>query len=440
MDIQSVDSKQYHDGSRNPPLTTFSDDRSIPIGPDPLTTLFQESGAINDNYAMISFPEEAEHALAIVPFHEENRGLHRSNTTTTHSITDMYSTCSNKREATDDCKITTTMPHSLQRLYTQRFSIRHDFDNDGFCIHHPHIQLFRLKPGGESWAVVRKKCPECILEDCPARMTGSVQNVVNKEPRYQSAPSTLSFASQNVFLPTLRITEEIEEEEMIRRLKRHLAARAYHFPGNTWCEDWMQYMSNTHTVLGLFFHHPLHPLQMKERIVILFGSIAIRLTISNMMWLYLNYNPIEVDVTKLMITSLTLGSFLHIGFDWALWHIEACTLCRCGRHIDNQIARWGRVIGLIVVMVTIAFGSYVVLLRALIEGYYYDASDDITLEKKENDSILLGNLISFVVDLFVVYPIAVTIIFSGMLGCGGYIPILGGRPREIRFSMRRSNL
>jgi hypothetical protein len=61
--------------------------------------------------------------------------------------------------------------------------------------------------------------------------------------------STRLFSFQNIMSP-----EDIEKEEELNRLKRRLAARAYHFPGNSWWQDWMQYLSNTHTVLGLFFH------------------------------------------------------------------------------------------------------------------------------------------------------------------------------------------
>ncbi len=83
----------------------------------------------------------------------------------------------------------------------------------------------------------------------------------------------------------------------------------------------MQYLSNTHTVLGLFFHHPLHPMRFQERCVILLGSIAIGMTISNFTYMYYIKNGysmtevvftfVVVDITRLMITLWTLGSFVH---------------------------------------------------------------------------------------------------------------------------------
>jgi hypothetical protein len=274
--------------------------------------------------------------------------------------------------------------------------------------------------------------------------------------------SVESSKGSSFFHGTLQTPEEIEEEEDTRRLKRRLAARAYHFPGNTWCEDWFQYISNTHTVLGLFFHHPLHPLKLQERLVILFGSIAIGLTISNLTYMHFIKIGVDVDeelfrvnlawmgmseviITKLMLTLWTLGSFLHTVFDLGLWHMKACTLCRYGGQIDDRMARWGRVVGLFIVVSAMAAGSYAVLLRASIE-YKGEGSEGSSVEEairnnefyeidfggKRSFRFLLGYLVEFLLAMFVYYPIAVTIIFSGVLGCRGRIPILGGRPREIK--------
>jgi hypothetical protein len=54
-------------------------------------------------------------------------------------------------------------------------SVRHDVNDEGYCAHHPEIQLQRRREGKsdngqDDWVVVRKKCPECILEDCPAML------------------------------------------------------------------------------------------------------------------------------------------------------------------------------------------------------------------------------------------------------------------------------
>ncbi len=64
-----------------------------------------------------------------------------------------------------------------KKLVHRAPSVRYDVNEDGYCVHHPEIQLKRRREGkGEDgtdeWSIVRKKCPECILEDCPAMMGG----------------------------------------------------------------------------------------------------------------------------------------------------------------------------------------------------------------------------------------------------------------------------
>ena len=199
--------------------------------------------------------------------------------------------------------------------------------------------------------------------------------------------------------------------------------------------------------------------------MILFGSIAIGLTISNMTYLYFTYNDYganevlfsinarhskwtgipEIVVTKVMITLWTLGSFLHTVFDLSLWHMKACTLCRYCGLVDEKLARWGRLVGLFIVMIVIVVGSYAVLLRATLEykgeGSVSEEVEEtlknneiyeLGVEDKRSFRFLLGYLVEFVLALFVYYPIAVTVLFSGVLGCNGSVPLLGGRPREVK--------
>lgn len=214
---------------------------------------------------------------------------------------------------------------------------------------------------------------------------------------------------------------------------------------------------------------PLHPLKVQERLVILFGSIAIGLTISNLTYLYFIHNEYgandelftlnarhskytgipEITVTKVMITLWTLGSFLHTVFDLSLWHMKACTICRYGGLVDEKLMRMGRVVGLFIVMIVMGVGGYAVLLRATLEytgeGSVSEEVEEsiqnnevyqIGVEDKRSFRFLLGYLVEFVLALFVYYPVTVTIIFSGVLGCNGRIPILGGRPREMKKEQR----
>ena len=169
----------------------------------------------------------------------------------------------------DDDTKSTNSTRTSKSTYS-RSSVRYDVDDDGYCMHHPEIELMRLRSDG-FWSTVRKKCPECIYEDCPSLLGDNIdvdgedetQHHDDDNNRSTATPatndestaarailnSTRLFSFHNIMSP-----EDIEKEEELRRLKRRLAARAYHFPGNTWWQDWMQYLSNTHTVLGLFFH------------------------------------------------------------------------------------------------------------------------------------------------------------------------------------------
>ncbi len=60
-------------------------------------------------------------------------------------------------------------------------SIRCDVDDKGFCCHHPEIQLRQQREDGE-WTIVRKKCPWCIKEDCPAMLGEECQSETEASP------------------------------------------------------------------------------------------------------------------------------------------------------------------------------------------------------------------------------------------------------------------
>ncbi|KAL9191004.1 hypothetical protein ACHAXT_000710 [Thalassiosira profunda] len=262
---------------------------------------------------------------------------------------------------------------------------------------------------------------------------------------------------------------EREAEAQRRRFVRRLAARAYHFPGNSWWEDWVQYTKNTHLVFGIFLHHRLHPVTSRERCVILLGSVAVGMMMSNIIYLwFVHYefrkddvvlNLWGLDVTKLMVTLWTVGSMAHTGFDLAIWHIKACTACRYfgGGHVHDGAVRCGRRVGVTIVLITLAFSSYLVLLRAsedyeaaqaeaLAEaGDKLEGLDDDAVKRQgesflssvtlgggaEHFDFLLGYIIEFVLAVFVYNPLILTVVFTGVLGCNGRIPILGGRPREV---------
>jgi hypothetical protein len=69
-------------------------------------------------------------------------------------------------------------------------SVRCDVDDTGYCCHHPEIQLRRKRDDGE-WTVVRKKCPQCIKEDCPAMLGEESEHATEASPAEQGANSSI---------------------------------------------------------------------------------------------------------------------------------------------------------------------------------------------------------------------------------------------------------
>jgi hypothetical protein len=65
-----------------------------------------------------------------------------------------------------------------------------------------------------------------------------------------------------------------------------LALQSYHIPGNSWMEDWWQFMLNNHPVLGMLCHHPKHPIKACTRFVALIGTVVVGLALTNLFYLF----------------------------------------------------------------------------------------------------------------------------------------------------------
>lgn len=377
------------------------------------------------------------------------------------------------------------------------------------CIKHPHVLLqdqtklnvwtcmrYCKDPKTGRWLTVKKVCVQCLreLDDSyddedwlqHASMYDRSRSTRSHSHQYGISHSTdetwsnhsvdekvdhpgQNSSRYNIYGDDGNQTPlEREAEAQRRRFIRRLAARAYHFPGNSWFEDWLQYTKNTHLVFGIFFHHALHPVTGKERCIILLGSVAVGLLMSNLIYLWfveaefgmhdtvLTLGPNgNVPISKLMITLWTLGSFVHTLFDLSIWHIKACTLCRLyGSHVSDRAVKFGRGTGVTIVLFTLAFAAYLVLLRASED---FKAEMDSTESGEDTDDsffhsiilgggakyfdFMLGYFVEFILAVFVYNPLILTVVFSGILGCDGRIPILGGRPREVakeqRYAMKR---
>ena len=147
---------------------------------------------------------------------------------------------------------------------------------------------------------------------------------------------------------------ETQRDRELKQIVPKLAARSYHLEaGNSWCQDWLQYQKNTHPLFSICFHHPLHPIKRFQRIIILVGSIAFGLAITNVVYLgflkseeagtAVNYiydqtgklsetiaQHTSIQVEQSLLFLWTVGSCLHSMFDLSIWYLAACACFRPG--------------------------------------------------------------------------------------------------------------
>mmetsp|Transcript_2759 Transcript_2759/g.5246 ORF Transcript_2759/g.5246 Transcript_2759/m.5246 type:complete len:401 (+) Transcript_2759:160-1362(+) len=252
-----------------------------------------------------------------------------------------------------------------------------------------------------------------------------------------------------------------------------LALQVYHLPGNSWAQDWLQYMNNNHPVFGICCHSKLHPIGARTRIVALIGTIIFGLALTNMFYLFYLWNP-EFDrvlatvvtdsgssfvLTTGMLLLWTLGGGVHCACNLAMWHVAACACCRSGGCCESYACcpSLGKHMLRVFVLGIVGLCVMIVLLRVAIneqkdELTEYDTSTgsgnkgidiqiddqlDLDIQSPSEFSFLIGYLVEIVLSLFVYYPIGGTMLFSGIFACGFKIPVLGGRPYEVACEERR---
>ena len=247
----------------------------------------------------------------------------------------------------------------------------------------------------------------------------------------------------------------------IAELVPKLASRSYHLEeGSSFCEDWLQYQKNTHPLFSICFHHPLHPIGRFQRIIILVGSIAFGLAITNCV--YLGFLKSEqagaavnliyeqagklsdaisqltsIDVDESLLFLWTVGSFLHSTFDLLIWYLAACTCYRPGGIFSQRpwCQKFGLYLSVLLVVGAVFAATSVVVLRLNADTQNAQATTDDFIERTGLESTRFSFLLAYSVELifalFVFYFLTSLVFFSGILGCGR-VPILGGRPYELR--------
>ncbi|KAL7482931.1 hypothetical protein ACHAW6_013074 [Cyclotella cf. meneghiniana] len=253
---------------------------------------------------------------------------------------------------------------------------------------------------------------------------------------------------------------ETAEQKLERTLVPKLASRSYHLPGNDFAQDWKQYVLNNHPVLGVCFHHRLHPLKTGQRMIMLLGSFAFGIAITNAIyfWFLTSGRDSTEEVFALsfsiesdkgtptqkisfsygLIALLTVGSGSHALFDRFVWSLSACKICRPGGRFESRTRchpDFGKYVVIVIVVLVVCGASMVVVVRALMDkgnsniDIFHDNSMYSNVEARDF-RFLIGYLVEFAVSLFVMNPLIEFTLFSGVLGCCS-LPVLGGRSREV---------
>ncbi|KAL7547149.1 hypothetical protein ACHAWF_010460 [Thalassiosira exigua] len=259
-----------------------------------------------------------------------------------------------------------------------------------------------------------------------------------------------------------------EKLALPRQLVPRLAKRAYHLEeGNSWCQDWIQYQRNTHPLFGICLYHPLHPIRLPQRAIILVGSIV--LPILYIFRVYMGFLSHEkaggavnliyditgkvteaqqkytnIEIQQSLVFLVTVGSLLHSMFDMVIWYLMACFCFRPGGYCHQRGGKrsafcktFGIYSAVLLVMISVVAATSVAVVR-LSEDQEREAASMAEKFAESQFSFLLGYALELAAALFVFYFVTSTVFFSGVLGCGR-LPVLGGRPYEIWMERNRNS-
>jgi hypothetical protein len=131
---------------------------------------------------------------------------------------------------------------------------------------------------------------------------------------------------------------------------------------------------------------------------------------------------------------------VHVVFDLGVFFLQSCPPCRTGGFCEKQLhlPNWhqkcwlwlGTHLAFIVSIASTSLAIHVMLIRASVAEHDGDDSD-ISFDI-QSYSFLLLYLLEVFMTHFVAFPLCTFTVFSGVLGCCGRLPGLGGRPYQVR--------
>lgn len=171
----------------------------------------------------------------------------------------------------------------------------------------------------------------------------------------------------------------------------------------------------------------------------------------------------QTTLTTGMLLLWTLGSSIHTAYNLLQWHIAACACCRAGGMCEKRACcpSLGKQLLRVLVLVIVSMAIIILLTRVAISNSKDEKEtrgqatssptaapqdknihffDDDSLEYEVHDAsefeFIVGYAVEMLLAFLVYYPMAGTVLFSGILGCGR-IPLLGGRPFEVKAEEQR---
>ena len=256
---------------------------------------------------------------------------------------------------------------------------------------------------------------------------------------------------------------------------------------------------NNHPFICFCYADSRHPLGTIERIINLVSSLAFGLAATScvVLWFYYhNHDPasnnngmtddenntehgdsimqfhhvlftipfVDVNVTTGIATLLIFSGPLHVLFDLGVYFLQACPPCRVNgccyynsnnidhhHHYENNRSSYyacirllyrqecwlwvGTYVAFCISVAAVSLAIQVTLLRASIIEEQDNDEANISYQLNDYDFILYYLLEIFVAN-FIAFPIGTFTMFSGVLGCCGLIPGLGGRPYQVRKHQR----
>jgi hypothetical protein len=257
------------------------------------------------------------------------------------------------------------------------------------------------------------------------------------------------------------------DQEIIDRLLEG----SYHLPGYNYIEDLFQYLTNTHPLISIFLHHPLHPIGWGMRTAFLFGSIAFGLAVTNVIYLAFvmdngkydfdtsyysasfnatitGYAPIDsqftqINVTNGMIALWTVGGAMNALYDLTIWTVALCRCFQRGGTFEGK-ERLRSYLLIFVILAVVTGSTLAVLVRATYDSNEQTAEIANELELKytpnaESYRFLIAYSVELVLSLFFWFFVVGFVMFSGVLGFTK-VPGLGGRPQEVEALAKQKTL